>query len=151
MREIINKLNEISSILENNKLVTPKDIKKVKEENYGQELILDFSDVSIDKFSVKSIRHFVEKMADEINMVRGPVKIWGNNKELGTMHDPKADGLSCIQFIMTSSILCHAIDELNKVFINIFSCEEFDSDKAEKFALDWFGGKIVAKHNITRK
>jgi len=84
-------------------------------------------------------------------MKKGPLYCWGNDKSLGTMHNPSADGISVIQFLYSSSILCHCIDEESKVFINIFSCNKFDAEKAKMFALRATGGNIASLHNITRK
>ena len=130
-----------------------RKIDSINDDNkdYGQELILDFSDVPKEFFEQHRIKKFTEILAHEIEMTKGPNYVWGNDKDLGTMHDPSADGISCIQFIMSSSILCHCIDEEGKVFVNIFSCKKFDADKAQKCAEKAIGGKLVAIHNIIRK
>ena len=86
-----------------------------------------------------------------IGMTAGPVYLWGNDKSLGTMHDPKADGISAIQFIMTSSILAHCIDEEKKVFINCFSCKDFDTAKAKLYIQKTVGGSIVSFTETVRK
>jgi S-adenosylmethionine/arginine decarboxylase-like enzyme len=127
-----------------------QQITALRGESYGQEAILDLHGVPKDKFDTDIVRTFAEKLCDEIGMKRGPRYVWGNDKSLGTMHNPKADGISCIQFLYSSSILVHAIDELGKVFINVFSCQEFDSEKVRQFALATFGGRLAAFHNIKR-
>jgi len=126
------------------------ELEKDKHESYGQELILDFHEVPKEFFDTKIIRKFAEELCDEISMTRGPIYLWGNDKSLRTMADPKADGISCVQFLHSSSITLHAIDELSRVFINIFSCKNFDVKKAKAFALENVGGKIVQIHNIKR-
>jgi len=127
----------------------PELIAKDRESNYGQELILDIHEVPKNVFDKKFVREFVEKLCDEIEMKRGPNYLWGDAGE--NLKDPKADGISCVQFLYSSSITIHAIDKLQKVFINIFSCRNFDADKARQFVTDNLGGTIVAEHNITRK
>jgi S-adenosylmethionine/arginine decarboxylase-like enzyme len=133
-----------------------KNIQQVTKEDYGQEAIFDISDVPDEFFHKKTVREFAEQLCDEIDMKRGPVYLhmWGEEKELhknltgeGAI---KANGLSCIQFLYTSSITIHALDEIKKVFINVFSCNQFDFDKAKKFVEKNVGGKIVKMHNILR-
>lgn len=127
-------------------------IAKVKSESYGQELILDIHDIDKDKIHIKAIRKFAEELCDEIGMKKGPQHEWGEEKQLGKYPDnPKIDGISVVQFLYSSSITIHALDEIGKVFVNIFSCEEFDAEKAKDFTLLTFGGKIVSEHNIIRK
>jgi S-adenosylmethionine decarboxylase len=126
-------------------------IEEVKDEDYGQEVILDLHDVPMDFFNKDKIRKFTEELCDEIKMKKGPNYVWGDDNELGTMHNPKADGISCIQFLYSSSITMHCIDELQKAFLNVFSCQEFDADKVKKFAEDNIGGTVVSFHNIIRK
>ncbi len=139
--------------------LTPKEkatLETDKKKPYGQELILDIHDVPLDLFTSKIIKKFAKDLTKEIGMREGPEYSWGSIGDEG-MYKPdgkgneKKDGLSHIQFLWESSIVIHALDELQKVFINVFSCKEFDSDKAERFALKTFGGKLANKHNIVRK
>ena len=117
---------------------------------YGQEAIIDLHDVPLDRFHHLVVKEFAEKLCDEIGMKRGPNYTWGDDKDLGTMHNPKADGLSCCQFLYSSSIIVHALDELGKVFINVFSCQTFDPEKVLRFAQATFAGRVAAFHNLKR-
>lgn len=129
-------------------------INAVSRENYGQELILDIHDVPPDFFNRIEIRHFAEKLCDEIDMKKGPIYLWGMNSQEHKAKKGeaaiKADGISTVQFLYKSSITIHALDEIQKVFINIFSCEPFDVKTAINFVNEFVGGKIIYKHNITR-
>jgi len=40
---------------------------------------------------------------------------------------------------------------LAAVYINIFSCKDFDSNYAAGIARDWFNGKIVQKLEVIRR
>jgi len=51
---------------------------------------------------------------------------------------PHTQGTSAVQFILTSSIVIHALDQLKSVYINVFSCKDFDPKVAEKFSVEWF-------------
>ena len=46
---------------------------------------------------------------------------------------PKTKGTSAVQFILTSTIVIHTLDLMNAVYVNVFSCKEFDTEKAAAF------------------
>lgn len=64
--------------------------------------------------------------------------------------EPHLKGTSAVQFIMTSNITIHTLDILGAVYINLFSCKEFDAEIVKNFSADWFKGKIVSSHEINR-
>lgn len=128
-----------------------KDVDQDKDV-YGLELILDLEDVPDEMFTEDKIKAFTVALCKKIKMrhdSRGPIT-WGNNSDENEESNIKSDGISCILFIETSSIVVHAIDLLNKVFINCFSCEDFDSYEAITFSRDYWKGKIVQHKVITR-
>lgn len=136
-------------------LLEQDNIQTVARKDYGQELILDIHDVPSDFFHRTKIGLFAKELCTEIKMKHGPRYLWGTDREEHkhkTGEDAiKADGISCVQFLYNSSITIHALDEIQKVFINIFSCDRFDAEKAKVFTEKNVGGKIVSAHNILRK
>ena len=127
-------------------------IKKDKKLDYGQECIIDMHNVPIELFTSKIIKSFAEELVAKIGMRSGPAYSWGSVGDEGKYKDePKKDGLSHIQFLWESSIVIHALDELQKVFINVFSCKKFDSNVVKEFTLETFKGTIANEVNITRK
>jgi len=132
----------------------PNEKSKIDQdkEAYGMELILDLEDVPDQFFTDEKISAFVLALCKQIKMQhdpRGPI-LWGTNSNEDDTENPKSDGISCILFIETSSIVVHAIDRLSKVFINCFSCADFDSFNAITFSRDYFKGKVVNHRVITR-
>ena len=83
----------------------------------------------------KRIKDFVEKLCSEINMNRhGPTYI--DRFGYGDL-----EGYSFMQFIETSSITGHFDEQKgssNLAFIDIFSCKDFDEQKAAKFCKNYF-------------
>ena len=126
-------------------------IAKDRQRPYGMMLSLDLSDVPKEMFRHKKVKEFASKLCDKIGFQKGPEYAWGDDKDLGTMHDPRADGISCIQFLMKSSILVHAIDELNRVYIDCFTCDKFDPKVAKAFSLEFWKGKIKAERLFERE
>lgn len=127
-------------------------IDEVKSEDYGQECILDIHDVPIELFTNKIVDDFAKDLVSKIGMRAGPAHSWGTIGDEGKYKDhPKKDGISHIQFLWESSIVIHALDEIQKVFINVFSCKKFDANIVKEFALETFKGKVANETNITRK
>ncbi len=120
--------------------------------NYGKELILDIHNCDPTTFTRKSIRNYFKKLCDLIDMERCELYWWDDYgippEEQQT--EPHMKGTSAIQFISTSNITIHTLDLLENVYLNIFSCKEFDSDLVKKFSEDWFKGKTVNSQIIKR-
>ena len=134
---------------------TPEEaekIEEVKSEDYGQECIIDLHGVPIELFTNKIVDDFAKQLVEKIGMRAGPAHSWGSVGDEGKYKEhPKKDGLSHIQFLWESSIVIHALDEIQKVFINVFSCKKFDSNIVKEFALETFKGTIANETNIVRK
>ena len=63
---------------------------------------------------------------------------------------PHTQGTSAVQFILTSSIVIHTLDQLRAVYINMFSCKAFDPNVAEEFSIEWFGAAECSARFIDR-
>ncbi len=120
---------------------------------YGKELILDIHDCDSSTFTRKSIRNFFKELCDLIEMKRSRLVWWDDYgvppEEQET--EPHLKGTSAVQFIETSNIVIHTLDILESVYLNIFSCKDFDTNVAEKFSQEWFKGKVVNLQVIERK
>ena len=55
--------------------------------------------------------------------------------------NPKTKGTTAIQFILTSNITIHTLDILGEVYVNLFSCKDYDIKSAQDFTLRFFGAK----------
>ncbi len=122
---------------------------------YGVELVLDLHGCDPSTFNRKSIAEYFEQLCDLIDMEAHDLHFWDYEDENMTKEEWDAlpvhvKGTSAIQFIMTSNITIHTLDDLKKVFINAFSCKHFSTSAAEKFTADWFGGKVVNSTTISR-
>jgi len=115
---------------------------------YGKELILDIHDCDAGTFTRSSLADFFVMVCDEIDMEREDLHFWYD--EHGVESDPNIVGTSAIQFIRTSNITVHCLDMLQKVFLNIFSCKDFDSDTVESLAIAWFKGRTATRTEVSR-
>ena len=119
---------------------------------YGKELILDIYNCDSSLFTRRSIRRFMKQLCEILDMQREDLHFWDDlyslKKERET--DPNLVGTSAIQFIKTSNITIHTLDILKRVYLNIFSCKEYDAKKAKKFCCKYFNGKIINERTIKR-
>jgi S-adenosylmethionine/arginine decarboxylase-like enzyme len=120
------------------------------KEFYGTSLLLSFHDVPANVFKNEFIKPFLEALVDSINMTKGPYFEWGSDKNENDNPHPKAEGISAVQFLEESAVVGHFLDEIEKVYLDIFSCKEFDTYEAIIFCQKKLGGKLVQHQVITR-
>ena len=120
---------------------------------YGKELILDIHECDVSKFNRKDIEIYLKNLCELISMSREDLYFWDYKGDpAGYEKAPDhLKGVSCIQFITTSNITIHALDVLKKIFINIFSCKNFDSKIARDFTRDYFDGIVFNRCEVERE
>ena len=121
-------------------------------EPYGYELILDLHNCDSTLFYRGSITNFFQQLCHDINMEACDLHFWDDlhTPEDEKQTEPHTKGTSAVQFILTSSIVIHTLDDLGKVFINVFSCKEFDHDVVKELSTRWFSGTCVSQRFIKR-
>ena len=125
------------------KLVNISDYKlklsKPKKKNfYGLELIVELFGCDLEIITSQAkIQEFINGVCREIKMEKygsSYIKrfhgggLWG-------------EGYSFFQFITTSSVTGHFIENGGIAFINIFSCKKYDTEKAISFTEKFFRAK----------
>lgn len=63
--------------------------------------------------------------------------------------DPVTSGLTVVQLIETSSIVCHVSDLYRVAYVDIFSCRDYDVHRAAEFTREAFGAdeaRMVVMH-----
>jgi len=119
---------------------------------YGFELIMDLHSCDPNTFNRKSLDGYFEKLCKAIKMRKCERYFWDDVgvPEEEKQTSPHTKGSSAIQFILTSSIVIHTLDLLEAVYVNIFSCKEFDRRVAEEITKEWFGANGCKTHFIER-
>lgn len=82
------------------------------------------------------IRTFVVALCDMIKMKR-----FGETQVVNFGEDEKIAGYSMTQLIETSLISAHFANATNTVYLDIFSCKEFDVEEVVEFTKFYFLGK----------
>ena len=120
---------------------------------YGKELILDLHQCNPGRFNRPEIEHYCEELCTLIRMERCDLHFWDDVgvPEEEQQTNPKTKGTSAVQFILTSTIVIHTLDLMKAVYINIFSCKDFDTDKAAEFTAKWFDSKDWTTNVVVRR
>lgn len=136
----------------NQKEITKPENRGGRMENYGIELILDLHGCDPATFTRKSIRKYFKELCVLIDMERGKLTWWDDlyTPEEEKETEPHLVGTSAVQFIKTSNITIHTLDIMRRVYLNIFTCKEFDPEAAKSFTKEWFSGRVVNTQIVKR-
>jgi S-adenosylmethionine/arginine decarboxylase-like enzyme len=114
--------------------------------NYGLELIMDLKGCDLSGLTQDRLTTFFIDLCVHIDMNRhGEPMYWEDHSGI-----PHLDGISAIQFVETSNIVCHALPILHAVYLNVFSCKEFDPESALEFCKKYWGATSDTHTVITR-
>lgn len=115
---------------------------------FGQELILDLYECDPKTISsAAKIKKFVIQLCDEVIHM----KRYGDALIPHFGHaNPKTSGFSLVQLIETSSVTAHFAEYDNSVYLNIFSCADYNSEKTKIFCQKYFGAKRVKAKLLKR-
>ena len=124
----------------------------MSHEAYGYELILDLHECDVSTFNRESLDGYFEKLCDAIEMQKCERYFWDDVgvPEAERQTSPHTKGTSAVQFILTSTIVIHTLELLKSAYVNIFSCQEYDPEIAEKITKQWFDAKECRSHFIER-
>lgn len=120
---------------------------------YGKELILDLHDCDVSRFNRADLGFYLDWICHKIGMKQEDLHFWDyeddpKEKEKAPSH---LKGTSCVQFIRTSNITIHTLDDLKSLYLNLFSCKDFNSDKVAEYTKDYFKGEIVNQKEVIRE
>ena len=60
-------------------------------------------------------------------------------------------GFTVIQIIVTSSIVAHFVDSLGHIYLDVFSCKQFDLEIVKQSVKSAFGCSTYKEHFIARQ
>jgi S-adenosylmethionine decarboxylase len=114
---------------------------------WGYHLMVDCSNCKRENIkNINIIKKFIDNLVKVCKMKKlGELKI--ENLQNG---DKNLFGYSVIQLIHTSSITCHFMDLSGDVYIDIFSCKEFDCEKVINVINKYFLPEKMNKHFLIR-
>jgi S-adenosylmethionine decarboxylase len=124
--------------------------KKFKERTrmstyWGYHLMLDCSGCGGITDS-DNIRAFVKKLVTAIDMI-AVGEPWIERTAIGS---PDKEGFSMYQLIVTSNISAHFIDQSKHIYLDVFSCKEFDIDIVKAVVTNYFNPAKMKVNFVTR-
>lgn len=120
---------------------------------YGKELIIDLSNCDPSTFNRDSIEGYFKELCDDvIYMEREDLHFWDyeDDPEGYAVAEPHLKGTSAVQFIKTSNIVIHTLEDMRNVYLNIFSCKDFNDHDAVTFSERWFKGEAINIFTVNR-
>lgn len=119
--------------------------------SYGREVLLDVVEATPDKFTRENIKAYLEHLCSVLRLERADLHFWDYDDQADRdAAPPHLKGVSAVQFVTTSSIVLHTLDESRQILVNLFACGEVDAAVVERATIRFFGGRIASMHSIER-
>jgi len=113
---------------------------------WGYHAIMDASGcdhAAITSYEV--VYDFAKRLVKDIDMVA-----YGEPQIVDFGSGDKA-GFTLVQLIETSNICAHFVNELDEMYLDVFSCKPFDPKVVENLLVEYFGAKHVRKAFFKRQ
>ncbi len=124
------------------------DSASVSQDIYGWELILDLYNCEPTKVhSRENILSFVLQLCETLDVKRFG-EPWVEQFGHGQL---KTLGYTVVQLIETSSIVIHFSEFYNSVYLEIFSCKQFDHEVITELCQRFFEAETFKQHFLERK
>lgn len=119
----------------------------MEEKNYwGYHLIVDAAGCDKQKIAdYDNIYAFTKQLVKDIDMVA-----YGEPQIVDFGTGNKA-GYSLVQLIETSNICAHFVNEYGDVYLDVFSCKNFDPEVVEGLVYKYFGAKTIGSKFLNRQ
>jgi S-adenosylmethionine/arginine decarboxylase-like enzyme len=105
-----------------------------KNDYWGLLSSIDLYDCDADSIrDADYIKEFIVKLCDLIKMKR-----FGETTVVDFGDDPRVTGFSMTQLIETSLISAHFVNQINAVYLDVFSCSKYNPEIVMEFAKHWF-------------
>ena len=115
---------------------------------WGYHLTLDCS--NCDRAKIKDEQH-VKDFIKEL-MVRIDMKPIGDTRvEYTAAEFPDKAGLTAVQIIVTSTIVAHFIDSTGDLYLDVFSCKQFDIETVVNTVDEYFIPTNTRVNFLTRQ
>lgn len=96
--------------------------------------------------SRRTVEQFIKELVQRIDME--PIgEPW---IEYTAGHDPNKAGFTATQIIVTSSIVAHFVDATGSIYLDVFSCKNFDIETVESVVKKYFKPEKIRVNFVTR-
>lgn len=95
--------------------------------------------------SQATVHAFAKQLVKDIDMVA-----YGEPQIINFGSGDKA-GFTLVQLIETSNICAHFVNELDEMYLDVFSCKPFDEKVVQELVVKYFGAKSMRCGFLKRK
>lgn len=114
---------------------------------WGYHYHYDVSGCNKDKVTDKEhVRKFLASLVESIGMTPMGEPLIEHIQQEGT-----DAGITAVQVITQSSITAHFIDETGDLYLDVFSCKEFDVNNVKAIVKIYFNPTKCAEYFLTRQ
>jgi len=115
---------------------------------WGFHSMFDCNGCDIQSISDGSnIKEFTKQLIKEIDM-----KQYGETiLEHFATHDPSKGGYTMLAMIETSNLSAHFVEASGEAYIDVFSCKDFDAEKAKEVIGHFFKPNTIKHTRVLRK
>jgi S-adenosylmethionine/arginine decarboxylase-like enzyme len=115
-------------------------------EPWGHHLILDVKACQIDRAKdPEYIKHFVKDLVRLIEMVP-----YGEPQVVHFADGTDKAGWTVIQLIETSNIMGHFLDDSGDLYLDVFSCKDFEAQVVIKAVNEFFKPQKIRQRRLWR-
>ncbi|CAB4124939.1 SpeD S-adenosylmethionine decarboxylase [uncultured Caudovirales phage] len=118
-----------------------------KMHTWGYHLTLDCAGCDLQAIrDGETIAKFAAALVKNIDM-----KAYGEPQVVHfAAHDPTKGGYTLVQLIETSNITAHFVDASGEMFLDVFSCKEFEMSDVVDVVNDWFKPQSAVVNTFVR-
>ena len=112
---------------------------------WGYHLLLDCAELNHDAITdYQTIYNFTKQLVKDIDMVS-----YGEPQIVNFGTGNKA-GYTLVQLIETSNITAHFVEETNDMYLDIFSCKNFNQETVKELVNEYFEPDVMHKRFLYR-
>jgi len=116
-------------------------------DEFGQHLTIDASECNVRKLgSISLVYDILRELPKMIGMTIMTLPYVGKWKDVWA----ESEGISGFVMIAESHISIHTFPEQKYVFIDVFSCKKFNTEKAKEYLIEMFNAKKIIFKVIKR-
>ena len=114
---------------------------------WGYHLMLDCNECDLESMTdADHVRSFVKELVLAIDMI-AVGETWIERTAIGI---PEKEGFSVYQLIVTSNISAHFVDNPRQIYLDVFSCKEFDKNIVIDIVNRCFSPTHINQNFVTR-
>jgi len=114
---------------------------------WGYHLMVDCGGCNLDAITDKQlVVQFVKELVDAIDMI-AVGDPWVERTAIGV---PDKEGFSLYQLIVTSNISAHFVDASRQIYLDVFSCKEFEQETVKQVVKKYFSPRRMKLNFIYR-